>query len=263
MSKILLVEDESSVLAFLDQLFRDAGYETVTAADGISGLRQFFAARPDIAVVDMRMPQMDGVELCRRIREVSHIPVLMLTALEEISDKVRAFTAGADDYVTKPASSRELLARVQACLRRSEWPTTTTLTTNYTDGYLSVDFGRREVRLKGAAKELTPIEYGLLSLLVQRAGEALSVEYLLSGVWGRDYDTFDLVKWHISNLRRKLQNGHGAEEGGPILTVRGYGYRYKSPTSPDSASHLNGDGSGGQAKGSNGYSEHPQERSFG
>jgi OmpR family response regulator RpaB len=229
MSKILLAEDDLSVLAYLDQLFSDAGHETVTASDGIMGLKQFFAARPDIAVIDMRMPQMDGVELCRRIREVSHIPVLMLTALDDINDKVNAFTAGADDYMTKPASSRELLARVHACLRRSQWPQTTAAATTYVDRYLSVDFGRREVHVNGTAQELTPIEYGLLCLLVQRAGEALSVEHLLCSVWGREYDTFDLVKWHISNLRRKLENGHGAEEEGPILTVRGYGYRYKSP----------------------------------
>ena len=236
MSKILLADDDPSVLALLDQLFRDAGHETVTASDGVSALRQFFASHSDVAVVDMRMPLMDGLELCRRIREVSHIPVLMLTGLEDINDKVSAFTAGADDYVTKPASPRELLVRVQACLRRSQWPQTGAATTSFADGYLSVDFGRREVSVNGAPRELTPIEYGLLSLLIQRAGEALSVEYLLSTVWGREYDTFDLVKWHISNLRRKLQNGHGSEGEGPILTVRGYGYRYKSPAKRSAAS---------------------------
>jgi DNA-binding response OmpR family regulator len=131
--------------------------------------------------------------------------------------------------VTKPASYRELLVRVQACLRRSQWPQANVASKAYSDAFLAVDFGRREVHVNGTVRELTPIEYALLTLLVQRAGEALSVEYLLSSVWGRDYDTFDLVKWHISNLRRKLHNGHGGEEDGPILTVRGYGYRYKSP----------------------------------
>ncbi|HLF04453.1 MAG TPA: response regulator transcription factor [Dehalococcoidia bacterium] len=229
MSRILLADDEPAVLSFLDQVFRDAGYETVTAADGIAGVQQFFASRPDVALVDIRMPQMGGIELCRRIREMSYIPILVLTGLDDINDKVNAFTAGADDYITKPASPRELLVRVQACLRRSQWPQTSATGTTYSDTYLTVDFGRREVYVKGEVRELTPIEYSLLSLLIQRAGEALSVEYLLGSVWGRDYDTFDLVKWHISNLRRKLQNGHGKDEDGPILTVRGYGYRYKSP----------------------------------
>ncbi len=229
MSKILLADDDPSVLAFLDKLFRDTGYETVTAADGSSALNQFYAASPEVAVLDLRMPQMDGVELCRRIRRVSHIPILVLTGYDDITDKVNAFTAGADDYVAKPPSPRELLVRVQACLRRSQWPQIAAIPARFADGYLAVDFGRREVQARGVARELTPIEYALLSLLILRAGEALSVEYLLSSVWGREYDTFDLVKWHICNLRRKLQNGHGSEDESPIVTVRGYGYRYKSP----------------------------------
>ncbi|MSQ07376.1 MAG: response regulator transcription factor [Dehalococcoidia bacterium] len=230
MSKILLADDDPSVLALLNELFTNTGYETFTAADGPSALMQFHASSPEVAVVDLRMPLMDGIELCRRIREVSQIPILMLTGYDDITDKVNAFNAGADDYVAKPASPRELLVRVQACLRRSQWPQATGATTGFADGYLAVDYARREVHVKGLARELTPIEYGLLSLLVQQAGEALSVEYLLSSVWGREYDTFDLVKWHISNLRRKLQNGSEAEGDGPIVTVRGYGYRYKSPS---------------------------------
>jgi DNA-binding response OmpR family regulator len=231
MTKILLVEDDPPLLALLDQLFRDAEYETVLASDGKAGLQQFFAHRPEVAVLDLGIPLMDGVELTRRIREVSHIPILVLTGALEIDDKVNAFTAGADDYVTKPASPRELLVRVQACLRRSQQMPADAAPSIYADGYLTVDFGRREVHVNGVSRELTPIEYGLLSLLVQREGEALSVEYLLDSVWGRDYDTFDLVKWHISNLRRKLQNGHSTEEG-PIRTVRGYGYIYSRPQQP-------------------------------
>jgi DNA-binding response OmpR family regulator len=211
-------------------MFRNAGHETVTAMDGISGLRQFFFTHPDLAVIDIGMPTMDGVELCRRIREVSNIPVLMLTGSDDINDKVKAFTAGADDYVIKPSTPREILVRVQACLRRSQWTQPLSQTAAFSDGYLTIDFGRREVRVRGESRELTPIEYSLLILLVQRAGEALSVEHLLGSVWGRDYDTFDLVKWHISNLRRKLQNDHGPEDEGPILTVRGYGYRYRTPS---------------------------------
>lgn len=233
MSKILMVDDDPAFLLFLEQLFRDAGHEAVTARDGMIGLRQFFASHPEVALVDLRMPEMDGVELCRRIREVSHIPILVLTALDDINDKVSAFTAGADDYVTKPASSKELLVRVQACLRRSQWPQANAARKAYSDHYLRVDFGKREVYVKGETRELTPIEYSLLTLLVQRPGEALSVEYLLNNAWGRDYDTFDLVKWHISNLRRKLQNGHDKEGDGPIFTVRGYGYRYRSPPERD------------------------------
>jgi len=151
---------------------------------------------------------------------------VVLTGLDRVDDKVRTLAAGADDYVTKPVSGRELLARVEACLRRSRWPTTTTgAHTSYSDSHLSIDFARREVYVDGERKDLTPIEYALLSLFVRRAGEALAAEYLLVQVWGREYDTLGLVKWHVSNLRKKLENRHGQPP--PIATVRGYGYRYE------------------------------------
>ena len=233
MTKLLLVDDEPSVLEFLEQLFGDAGYETVTAPDGVAGLREFFVLRPDLAIVDLMMPNMDGFELCRRIREISHIPLIVLTGLDQTGEKVQAFSAGADDYVTKPVSGRELVARVEACLRRAQWPPAADDSSVYSDPLLMVDHSRREVYVGGESRELTPIEYSLLSLLVQRPGEALSLEYLLTNVWGKEYDTFDLVKWHISNLRKKLTSGFAEAEddetASPIITVRGYGYRYQRP----------------------------------
>ena len=171
------------------------------------------------------MPDMDGVELCRRIREVSYIPVIALTAVDRIDQKVKTFAAGADDYVTKPVSGRELVARVNACLRRANWPSTEEATTNYSDPFLTVDFVRREVYVEGGLKELTPIEYSLLSTFVKKSGEALSAEYLLANVWGKEYDTLGLVKWHVSNLRKKLANSRG--QFPPLSTIRGYGYRYE------------------------------------
>ena len=226
MAKILVVDDEPSVLNFLKYLFKDAGYQTVGAPDGISALQEFFASPPDLAVIDLRMPAMDGVELCRRIREVSHVPIIVLTALEQVDDKVRAFAAGADDYVTKPVGAREMLARTEACLRRARWPSVEDPSSIYSDSYLVVDFARREVYVDGEGKKLTPIEYALLSLLVRQPGESLSLEYLLTNVWGPEYDTFGLVKWHVSNLRKKIERRRG--EPTPIVTVRGYGYRYES-----------------------------------
>ena len=231
MTKILLVDDEAQMVTFLERLFADSGYATVTAQDGMNALREFFVSRPDVAIIDLLMPQMDGFELCRRIREISHIPILVLTGLEQVSEKVNAFNAGADDYVTKPVSGRELIARVEACLRRSQWPPATETSSVYADSQITVDFTRREVYVDGENKDLTPIEYSLLSLIVQRPGEALSLEYLLTTVWGREYDTLDLVKWHISNLRKKLKNAlERRVEPSPIVTVRGYGYRYKRPS---------------------------------
>jgi DNA-binding response OmpR family regulator len=233
MNKILLVDDDPPMLGFLESLFSDSGFKTICAIDGMMALREFFTARPDIAVIDLKMPDMDGFELCRRIREISHIPIIVLTGLEHVTEKVNAFNAGADDYVVKPVSGREILARVEACLRRAHWPPAAESSSVYTDSLLTVDFTRREVYVDGRSKDLTPIEYALLSLFVQRPGEALSLEYLLTNVWGREYDTFDLVKWHISNLRKKLKYGSDQdsdEESSPIVTVRGYGYRYKKPT---------------------------------
>ena len=124
MTKILIVDDEPSLVEFLRQLFDDAGYETVSASDGVGGLQEFFVFHPDIAIIDLLMPKMDGFELCRRIREISYIPLIVLTGVEQIEEKVEAFSAGADDYVTKPVSGRELIARVEACLRRSHLPPT-------------------------------------------------------------------------------------------------------------------------------------------
>lgn len=233
MTKILLVDDDPPMVGFLERLFIDSGYQALCAFDGMTALREFFTTRPDVAIVDLLMPHMDGFELCRRIREISHIPIIVLTGLEQVGEKVNAFNAGADDYVVKPVSGRELLARVEACLRRSQWPPSAESAPIYSDMHLTVDFTRREVFVDGELKDLTPIEYSLLSLFVQRPGEALSLEYLLTNVWGRDYETFDLVKWHISNLRKKLKSGpddSGDEDSSFIVTVRGYGYRYKAPT---------------------------------
>lgn len=241
MAKILFVDDEPSVLEFLEQLFDEAGYETFTAYDGIAGLREFLAIRPDIAILDLMMPHMDGFELCRRIREISHVPLIVLTGLDQTMEKVQAFSAGADDYVTKPVSGLELIARVEACLQRALWPTVTDTSSVYSDSLLTVDHGRREVFLHGKRIELSPIEYSLLSLFVRRPGEALSLEYLLTNVWGREYESFELVKWHIRNLRKKLSSGdkkYGQAKPPPIVTVRGYGFRYVTPAELDSDTSL-------------------------
>ena len=231
MTTLLLADDEPAVLDFMTALFNDAGFSTISASDGIVALKEFYVHQPDLAIVDLIMPNMNGFELCKRIREVSHVPLIILTGLENTEKKVQAFDCGADDYVTKPVKGRELIARVEACLRRSKWPAVDTAAYQYSDSALTVDHGRREVYIKGEAIELTPIEYSLLWLLVSKQGEALSLEYLLTNVWGKEYDTFDLVKWHISNLRKKIsfKSNHqlASKSVSPISTVRGYGYRYE------------------------------------
>ena len=231
MTTLLLVDDEPAVLDFMTALFTDAGFSTVSAPDGIVALKEFYVHQPDLAIVDLIMPNMNGFELCKRIREVSHVPLIILTGLEKTEEKVQAFNCGADDYVTKPVNGRELIARVEACLRRSNWPAVDTAASLYSDSVLTVDHGRREVHIHGKAIEITPIEYSLLWLLVSKQGDALSLDYLLTNVWGKEYDTFDLVKWHISNLRKKIsfKSNHEltSKSVSPISTVRGYGYRYE------------------------------------
>ena len=231
MTTLLLVDDEPAILDFMTALFTDAGFRIVSASDGVVALKEFYIHQPDLAIIDLMMPNMNGFELCKRIREVSHVPLIILTGLEKTEEKVQAFASGADDYVTKPVNGRELIARVQACLRRSNWPSSETTSSLYSDSVLTVDHGRREVYINGEPIELTPIEYSLLWLLVSKQGEALSLEYLLTNVWGKEYDTFDLVKWHISNLRKKISvksaDQTTSNPVSPIATVRGYGYRYE------------------------------------
>ena len=231
MTTLLLVDDEPAILDFMTALFTDAGFRIVSAADGVIGLKEFYIHQPDLAIIDLMMPNMNGFELCKRIREVSHVPLIILTGLEKTEEKIQAFSSGADDYVTKPVNGRELIARVEACLRRSNWPSSETSASLYSDSVLTVDHGRREVYINGESIELTPIEYSLLWLLVSKQGEALSLEYLLTNVWGKEYDTFDLVKWHISNLRKKISvkstSQTTSKSIAPIATVRGYGYRYE------------------------------------
>jgi two-component system, OmpR family, alkaline phosphatase synthesis response regulator PhoP len=223
---ILCVDLNLLTLGFLKALFDEAGFDTICASSGSEGLKQFFIFRPVAVITDLTMPNMDGFELCRRIREVSYAPIIVFTTVDQIDEKINAFEAGADDYVVKPASGRELVARVEVCLRRSRWPAAEESSSIYTDGRLTVDFPRRKVYVDGRIKDLTPIEFSLLTLFVQRPGDALSTKYLLANVWGGEYDTFDLVKWHISNLRKKLCNSKGKQF--PITTIRGYGYRYES-----------------------------------
>ena len=224
MTKILLVDHEPINLRDLNLLFGDAGYDTTSASDGKAGLQEFFTSRPNIAIVDVLLPYMDGFELCRRIREISYIPIIIWSGAEEAEVMIRAFNAGASDYLVKPVSGTELIARVKARMHRFYWPPVTEAESVYSDCHLRVAFNRREVYVDGEVRELTPIEYSLLSLLIQNPGEVLSLAYLLKSVWGQEYDTSDLVRWHISNLRRKLENNQGQRP--PIVTIRSYGYLY-------------------------------------
>jgi DNA-binding response OmpR family regulator len=223
--RVLVVDDDDDIRLLLEELLRGAGYGVVTAMDGRAALRAFHADPTDLIVLDLSMPELDGFETLERLRDLSDVPVILLTARAGEIDKVRGFRAGADDYVVKPFGRQELLARIEALLRRA--PQATHLE-NYDDGTLSIDHGKRLVMCRGLPVRLTPLEFRLLVTLVEHPGQVLSADQLIEHVWGHAGSVSrDQVKLYVSYLRRKL--GQEAEGFEPIETVRGFGYRYRPP----------------------------------
>ena len=225
MSCILVVDDESDIRGLVQELLQRSGHDVIGAADGNDGLRRFYADKPDLVILDVQMPGLDGWGVLDRIRELSDVPVIMLTARAEEMDKVRGLRAGADDYVTKPFGRQELLARVDAHLRRSrdrqEAPQ------HYGDGFVEVDFAQRAVRAGREEVSLTPLEFRLLSAFVRNPNQVLSHDQLVELAWGGAGSAErDQVKLYVGYLRRKLGEPPGGES--PIETVRGFGYRYRS-----------------------------------
>jgi DNA-binding response OmpR family regulator len=219
---ILVCDDESDIRELLRELLGRTGYHVLEAADGQEALRALYGSSPDLVLLDVSMPNLDGWGTLERIRDVSDVPVIMLTARTEELERVRGLKGGADDYVTKPFGRQELLARVEALLRR----TTTREPTRerYEDSFVAVDYANREVWVDGRDVRLTPLEFRLLAAFVDHANQVLSREQLLELVWGdRRGVLAEQVKIYVGYLRRKL----GIGEEGPIETVRGFGYRYR------------------------------------
>jgi DNA-binding response OmpR family regulator len=225
-AEVLVVEDEVDVRRLVRVLLERAGHTVVEAANGLEALRRLEADAPDLIVLDVAMPELDGWQTLERIRDLSDVPVLMLTARAGELDKVRGLRSGADDYVTKPFGRQELLARVEALLRRTSGPPE--VRAAYEDATLQIDYVSREVTVEGRQVQLTPLEFKLLSAFVRHPNETLSRTRLLELVWG-DVDGFggDQVKLYVGYLRRKL--GWEPSDGGPLETVRGFGYRYRPP----------------------------------
>jgi two-component system KDP operon response regulator KdpE len=225
--RILVVDDEPDVvesvrLGFTLQ-WRDV--EVLEANDGDRALDAVEREHPDIVLLDVGLPGMDGFEVLRQIRAFSDVPVLMLTARDDAMDKVKGLELGADDYVTKPFNHLELMARVKAVLRRLEMPAPASRTPSFRAGDLEVDFAKQEARLKGERLSLTPTEYKLLYHLVRNAGHILEHGTLLAKVWGREYvDEVDYIRVYIRRLRDKL--GDLSESPRYIQTERGTGYRF-------------------------------------
>jgi DNA-binding response OmpR family regulator len=222
-ARILVVDDDADVRGLVRELLERAGASVREAADGREALRILYDVRPEVIVLDVTMPELDGWQTLERIRDLTAVPVLMLTARDTEMEKVRGLKEGADDYVTKPFGRQELLARVEALLRRSagrtDWgPDRET----YGDGRVSVDVTRAEVRVDDREIQLTPMEFRLLLTFMRNPGQVLSRDQLLELVWGHP-EAVDAgqVKVTVSYLRRKL-----GDAGGLIETVRGFGYRW-------------------------------------
>jgi DNA-binding response OmpR family regulator len=222
--KILLVDDEPTLVATVKYNLEREGYQVVTAGDGESGLSLARTERPDLVILDLMLPGLDGFEVCRILRREMTAPILMLTAKTDEVDKVVGLELGADDYVTKPFSMRELLARVRALLRRAETPPAEAEVLSAGD--LQVDLARREALRRGQALVLKPKEFDLLVFLLRNRGRAFTREQLLDQVWGYDFagDT-RTVDVHVSWLRQKIED----EPAKPtrLITMRGVGYRFE------------------------------------
>jgi DNA-binding response OmpR family regulator len=225
-TRLLVVDDDANLRHTLGYAFRQEGFEVVSAADGDAALTTFRQAHPDLVVLDVMLPGRDGFEVCRALRRESDVPVIMLTARDTELDKVVGLEIGADDYLAKPFSTRELVARVRAMLRRSRRVEPARTDTRIEIDGLVLDGSRHRVTLSGRAIELKPKEFDLLAFFMGHAGQVFGREQLLASVWGYDFaGDSRTVDTHVKSLREKL--GDSAERPRWIETVRGVGYRFR------------------------------------
>jgi two-component system KDP operon response regulator KdpE len=221
---VLVCDDEHQILRALRVILRDAGYEAVPATSGEEALDLAAVRTPDAGIIDLVLPDMDGVEVCRRLREWTDMPLILLSAVGDEDAKVRALAAGADDYVTKPFGPRELIARLEANLRRTEPEREESVIVT---GELEIDLASHTVRLVGEEVHLTPIEFSLLAVLARNRGRLMTHRDLLVAVWGNNYgEDTQVLRAHIANLRRKIEPPGSGESRRYIRTDPGVGYRF-------------------------------------
>ena len=226
--KILVIDDDPAFVRLVEQVLTHKGYEVFKASNGQEGLRLLFACRPDLVLLDVAMPGMDGWQTCSRIREISNIPIVMLTGQHKAEeDIVHGLDYGADDYLIKPVGNKELVARVRAVLRRAEMPSSLDGTrVTYYDDFLRVDFAERKIIVNGERVRLTPTEFRLFALLLENAGLVLTHKQLLEKVWGWEYvDDLDHVRIYIWHLRQKIEPDPARPKY--IVTEPGVGYHFQ------------------------------------
>jgi two-component system KDP operon response regulator KdpE len=222
---ILIVDDEARMRRFIRMNMELEGYQVLEAENGLQALDQIRQHTPELVIMDVMMPEMDGFETLKLLREISTVPVILLTVKSDEDDKIHGLGLGADDYITKPFSPRELSSRVSAVLRRAEWPSPAPRTVLRIDDRLSVDFNRHQVIVDGERVDLRPTEYRLLNHLIQNAGWVVPHDTLLAKVWGYEYrEETHYLRLYINYLRKKIEQDPAHPEY--ILTERGVGYRF-------------------------------------
>lgn len=225
---ILTIDDDPVFLKLVDKVLTNEGYTVLQAGNGQVALRILFDIKPDLVLLDVVLPGMDGWQICSRIREVSDVPIIMITGKQKAEEDIeRGLDFGADEYIIKPVGNRELTARVRAILRRAELPSSAAekAETVYADDYLTIDIADRKITVRGERIRLTPREFGMLSLLVENAGRILTHRELLEKVWGWEYkDDLDYIRIYVSHLRQKIEPNRA--EPRYILTEPGVGYYF-------------------------------------
>ncbi len=223
----LVVDDESNILRFIRANLRASGYEVYSATTGTEALEQFKLANPNVIVLDIMLPEMDGFEVCRRIRNVSDVPIIMITARDDIQDAVEGLNAGADDYITKPFAVEELLARLNAVMRRVKSNIAQTPSDKIKIGNLLIDLAQRQVIINGQTAHLTPTEFKLLTYLANNVDKVVPHEELLVSIWGKEYkDCTHYLRVSIGRLRQKIETDPGNPEY--IVTCSGVGYMIRN-----------------------------------
>lgn len=228
-TSILAIEDDSEISGILQVRLGAEGYQVDVAPCGKSGLRQFFETRPDLVLLDVGLPEMDGYEILNRIRELSSTPVIFISARGEEEDRVRGLSGGGDDYIVKPFGGRELVARIEAVLRRSSAAINESAADVYQDSRININFSSHDVIIDGKPAYLTAYEFRLLRALVTHPNQVLNHSQLLDLVWGTDAleAALSSVRLYIGYLRNKIESG--SDKPALIETVRGFGYRYRPP----------------------------------
>lgn len=223
----LVVEDESNILRFVRANLRASGYEVVSAKNGTEALAQFEEKNPNVIILDLMLPEIDGLEVCQRIRSVSDVPIVIITAKDDIQDAVKGLNAGADDYITKPFAVEELLARINAVMRRAKSNVIQTPADKIRLGDMIIDLSQRQVIINNQAAHLTPTEFKLLTILASNPEKVVPHEELLLAIWGQEYkDCTHYLRVSIGRLRQKIEVDPGNPE--IIVTCSGVGYMIRA-----------------------------------